>query len=177
MAAHQTDRPEGAAGGDLELGIERRLLLIGLATTYLMPFASPGIAQHAIVGGHDAFLNISKFLTGRSSLDLHQSARLYEALVADTPEIAPGIEQLLTLVDHRKIEAGRLQHLLDEEKSPLASVPRRIVTAWYTGIVGEGGRARCITFETSLMHEVVADRLRPPSYCFGPHGSWLAAPV
>jgi hypothetical protein len=46
-------------------------------------------------------------------------------------------------------------------------LPRRIVTAWYTGVVGEGARARCITFETSLMHQIVADRLNPPSYCHG----------
>jgi hypothetical protein len=28
-----------------------------------------------------------------------------------------------------------------------------------------------------LMHQVVADRLSPPSYCYGSHGSWAQAPV
>jgi hypothetical protein len=59
----------------------------------------------------------------------------------------------------------------------LSALPRQIVTAWYTGIVGEDERARCITFETSLMYVVVADRLNPPSYCSGPYGTWLDKPA
>jgi hypothetical protein len=77
----------------------------------------------------------------------------------------------------RKIDAGQLQRALDAEGSALAVLPRKIMTAWYIGIVGEGGCARCVTFETSLMHVAVADRLNLPSYCYRPHGSWAEAPI
>ena len=81
------------------------------------------------------------------------------------------------MIGQRKIEPSELQPTLDAEQSPLSALPRKIVTAWYTGIVGEGERARCIMFETSLMYVVVADRLNPPSYCSGPYGTWVDKPA
>jgi hypothetical protein len=83
---------------------------------------------------------------------------------------------LLLLITERKLAIGRLQPTLDTEASRLVSLPRKIVSAWYTGIVGEGERARCVAFETSLMYAVVKDRLTPPSYCHGPHASWASQP-
>jgi hypothetical protein len=80
-------------------------------------------------------------------------------------------------MDERKIDPAQLQQALDAEQSLLTAVPRSIVKAWYTGIVGEAERARCITFETSLMHVAVADRLNPPSYCYGSYGSWMDQPA
>ena len=71
----------------------------------------------------------------------------------------------------------QLQALLDGEHSPLALLPRRIVSAWYLGIVGEGEHARCVAFETALNAAVVADVLKPPTYCYGVYGSWARKPV
>ncbi|MGE0257811.1 MAG: sugar dehydrogenase complex small subunit [Alphaproteobacteria bacterium] len=164
-------------GQDCGPDLQRRMLLTGIAAACLSSFVPPGAAQPAGDAGPETFLNISKFLTGRSSLDVGQSARLYEALAADLPKFEADIRALLALVVDRRIDAAHLQQILDAENSPLAALPRGIVTAWYTGIVGEGGAARCITFETSLMYQVVADRLRPPSYCYGTHGSWTEPPV
>jgi hypothetical protein len=153
------------------------MLLTGLAAAYLSSFISAVDAQPAADAARDAFLRISMFLTGRPSLDLEQSRRLYEALVADVPQFEAEVQGLLTLVNDRNIDAAHLQQILDGEGSALAPLPRKIMTAWYTGIVGEGGAARCITFETSLMYQVVADRLKPPSYCYGAYGSWMEEPV
>jgi hypothetical protein len=67
-------------------------------------------------------------LTGRSLLDVERNPRLYElALVAD-----------------RRLDAAHLHRTLDAENSPLVSLRRRIVTAWYTEVVGEGG-ARAVS--------------------------------
>jgi hypothetical protein len=44
---------------------------------------------------------------------------------------------LLDLVERSNIDAGRVQQLLDQEDSSLAYLPRMIMTAWYTGIVGD----------------------------------------
>jgi len=99
------------------------------------------------------------------------------ALAAELPGFQGDVEALHALIGARGIDPGQLQQTLDAEQSPLAALPRQIVTAWYTGVVGEGGRARCITFETSLMHVIVADHLSPPSYCYGPYGSWVETPA
>ncbi len=177
MTTDHGDSPDAAADQSCQPDPERRMLLTGLAAACLSSFISPLAAQPAADAARSAFLRISTFLTGRPSLDLEQSRRLYEALVADVPQFEAEVQGLLTLVTDRNVDAAHLQQILDGEGSALASLPRKIMTAWYTGIVGEGGAARCITFETSLMHQLVADRLNPPSYCYGPHGSWTDAPV
>jgi hypothetical protein len=120
---------------------------------------------------------VSRILTGRPSLDPDQAARLYEALAADSPGFPADVQALRSFIDERQPDPTQLQQALDAEQSPLIGVPRSIVKAWYTGIVGEAERARCITFETSLMHVAVADRLNPPSYCYGSYGSWMDQPA
>jgi hypothetical protein len=69
-----------------------------------------------------------------------------------------------------------LQEVLDAEHSALAPLPRRIVTAWYLGVVGEGEHARVVAFETALNAVAVADVLKPPTYCYGAYGSWTKKP-
>ncbi len=156
---------------------DRRALLAGLTATYLFSHVPTAMAQPADAAPRDAFMAASRILTGRPSLDADQAARLYEALVTDSPSFPADVQALLAFIDQRKIDPLQLQQTLDAEQSPLTAVPRSIVKAWYTGIVGEAERARCITFETSLMHLAVADRLNPPSYCYGSYGSWTAQPV
>jgi hypothetical protein len=161
-------------GDDGEPDPQRRALLTGLAAAYLSWVVAPAHAQTA--AAQDAFLAFSKYLTGRPSLDPGQAERLQEAF-ADAPQFATELPALLAWIEERAIKAGQLQRALDAEGSALAALPRRIVTAWYTGVVGEGARARCITFETSLMHQIVADRLNPASYCYGGYGSWVDIPA
>jgi hypothetical protein len=170
------DEPTVAFGHTGEPDPQRRMLLAGLAAACLSTLVPPAVAQPAATSP-DAFIAVSRFLTGRSTLDATQAARLQEALVTDIPGFVSDVQALLSLVEQRKIDPGQLQHTLDAEQSALAALPRRIVTAWYTGVVGEGERARCITFETSLMHVSVADRLNPPSYCNGSYGTWAQQPL
>jgi hypothetical protein len=165
--------PDGHHGPDPD----RRGILIGLTATYLFSYVPLALAQPADAAPRGAFMAVSRILTGRASLDADQAARLYEALMADAPGFAANVQALRSLMDERRIDPAQLQSTLDAEQSPLAAVPRDIVKAWYTGIVGEAERTRCVTFETSLMHVAVADRLNPPSYCYGSYGSWVAQPA
>jgi hypothetical protein len=171
------DEPNTSPGEHAEPDPDRREVLIGLTATYLFSYVPAAMAQPADVGARDAFMAVSRILTGRPSLDADQAARLYEALVTDTPSFAADVQALRSFIEERRIDPVQLQSTLDAEQSPLTAVPRSIVKAWYTGIVGEAERARCITFETSLMHVAVADRLNPPSYCYGSYGSWMDQPA
>ena len=62
-------------------------------------------------------------------------------------------------------------------RSPLATLPRKIVSAWFLGIVGSGEQARCIAYETALNAVIVADVLKPPTYAYGVYGSWEKKPT
>jgi len=171
------DEPEASLRHGAGPDPDRRTLLTGLTVACLVPYVPSALAQPADAAPREAFMAVSRILTGRPSLDPDQAARLYAALAADAPGFAADVQALRSFIDERKIGPARLQQVLDAEQSPLTTVPRNIVKAWYTGIVGEAERARCITFETSLMHVAVADRLNPPSYCYGSYGSWMDQPA
>jgi Membrane bound FAD containing D-sorbitol dehydrogenase len=155
----------------------RMLLMTALAASATAALIPPAVAAPAADAGRDAFLATSKILTGRSSLDLEEASRLYDALVADDPQFSADMQALHTLIDQRKIDPLRLQQVLDTEHSTLAALPRKIMTAWYIGVVGQSQNARCLSFETSLVYQTVSDHLKPPSYCYGVYGSWAEKPA
>lgn len=172
---------------DVVVDPHRRLLLSGLVATcasLVMPFATT--QTHAQSHPHYAagfvtapasFIEVSRILTGRSSLDIAQAGVLYRALTHDDFAFEIQHSQLLAIIKDQQIDPMQLQKLLDTQRSTLAPVPREIVTAWYTGIVGVGERAKCVTFETNLLNLITADKLKPPSYSYGAYGSWAAKPV
>lgn len=155
----------------------RRRLLVGLLTAYtasLIPWALAQPVPHADRG---AFTALSAILVGRQALDAAQTARLYDALAADDAHFSTDVQALLTLINQRQIDPLQLQSVLDTEHSPLAPLPRKIVSAWCLGIVGSGEDARCIAYETALNAVVVADVLKPPTYAYGTYGSWANKPI
>lgn len=155
----------------------RRTVLAGLLGAYAASLIPWALAQPVADTEQGAFLALSAILAGRQSLDGAQAKRLYDALKADDPGFPAATQALLALINQRQIDPLQLQQVLDSEKSLLVPLPRIIVSAWYMGIVGKGDRARCLAFETALNAEVVADVLKPPTYAYGPYGSWTRKPV
>jgi hypothetical protein len=155
-------------------GGERRLLKLSVKSASLIPWA---LAQPVADANRGAFVAVSAILAGRQALDEAQAKRLYDALVADDPGFPAAASALLALINQRSIDPLKLQAALDAERSPLAPLPRRIVTAWYLGVVGEDERARVVAFETALNAVAVADVLKPPTYCYGVYGSWTKKPA
>jgi hypothetical protein len=164
---------EHAAG----VGLQRRTVAVGLATAWAMAPLSWGAIQTAPAADRDVFLALSSWLTGRPSLDAGLANRLYELLAADDASLAGGVRGLWALVNERRIDPAKLQQVLDAEKSAYARLPRAIATAWFLGIVGEGDKARCVALESALNAAVVADVLKPPTYCHGAYASWARSPV
>jgi hypothetical protein len=154
----------------------RRMMLgalLSASTAALIPWA---LATPVADEASGAFLALSAIIAGRQSLDAVQARRLYAALCFDDAGFAPAAQALLALINTRKLDVSTLQHTLDDEKSPLAGVPRKVATAWFSGIVGSGAKARCLAYETALNAQIVADVLKPPSYAYGAYGSWTAQP-
>jgi hypothetical protein len=148
--------------------------LLSATTAALIPWA---LAEPVTDAGSGAFLALSAIIAGRQSLDAVQAKRLYAALTADDAGFPAAAQALLTLINDRKLDLTVLQKTLDDEKSPLAAVPRKVATAWFSGIVGSGAKARCLAYETALNAQIVADVLKPPSYGYGVYGSWTKKPI
>ncbi|MGI4861307.1 MAG: sugar dehydrogenase complex small subunit [Janthinobacterium lividum] len=124
-----------------------------------------------------AFLRVSRLLTGRTTLDVAQAARLHAGLVAAQPDYLAQLRDLDAFIVQHEATAGALQALLDAAHAPFAGLPRQVAIAWYVGVVGTGAGARCVTYETSLMNVLVADQVTPASYAYGPYGSWARPPL
>ena len=124
-----------------------------------------------------AFIALSAIIAGFNSFDPDLAARLHEALLALDPSFDEKVRSLLALIEQHKVDPVRLQATLDAEGSSLAPFPRVIASAWFLGIVGSGDTARCIAYEDALNAVIVSDVLKPPTYCYGPYGSWARKPV
>lgn len=154
----------------------RRRVLAGLLTAYTATLIPWALAQAVPDEQRGAFAAVSAILVGRPSLDAAQASRTYEALVADNAHFPVDVQALLALVNERHIDPLQLQGVLDAEHPALASLPRRIMSAWVLGVVGSGEHARCIAYESALDAVIVADVLKPPTYAYGAYGSWSAKP-
>jgi hypothetical protein len=155
----------------------RRLLLAAIAGSYAASLIPWALAQPVRNGETGAFVALSALLVGRPSLDAALAQRLYNALAADDAGFGAAAQSLLSLIEARRIDPLQLQQALDAERSPLAPLPRRIMTAWCLGIVGSGDKAHCVAYEEALNARMVADVLKPPTYAYGPHGSWARKPA
>ncbi len=180
--AEQTDAQAGIEGGTMPdsnhpVNERRRQILGGLLTAYtatLIPFA---VAQPIENDEQGSFLALSAILVGRQSLDKALAKRFYDGLIAEDNGFAAAAKSLLTLINQQQLDPMALQAALDSAHPELARLPRRIVRAWYVGVVGEGINERCLAYENTLMNEVVKKELRPPTYAYGAPGSWSEPPT
>ena len=155
---------------------KRRAVLSGFIGGFVASLVPWSLAAPADVE-QASFLAVSAILVGRAMLDANQADRLFAALKANDAGFVAATRDLLTYVNDRKVDPLKLQAMLDEEKSPLARLPRTIAAAWWLGIVGDGDKARSLAFEKALNAQLVSDVLKPPTYAYGPYGSWARKPV
>jgi len=136
----------------------RALLLGGLA-----------LAVSGITGLHAAppdgfthFMAVSQALTARTDLDPAIGRALFEALCRSDANFPAALSAFPA-----------------REDAAASDLPtsKAILNGWYCGIVGSGAHATCVIYVAALMNAVVADVLTPPTYAFGPYGSWAARPV
>lgn len=154
--------------------------LFSLPLTALADGPTSGAASNAPAPEHplvtpvdtQAFLAVSKALTGHDDLNPQTAGRLLQAMRDDNAAFADKAAALAvlakgTLAPNAYLEAAKPLGLRD---TALA-----IVAAWYTGTVGSGPRARLIAYKEALMYWPVRDALTVPTYCTnGP--LWFTAP-
>jgi hypothetical protein len=154
----------------------RRTVLGCLLAGYAGLCIAPALGQPNEQQSRAAFLAVSRVLTGRTELDDVLGARLYGAFAAYDARFTVAVTELEHLLAEQGGMLEGLQAAL-EGAPQMAQLARLIVTGWYTGIVGDGEKMRCVAYENALNAVIVSDVLRPPGYCHGPYGSWAREPV
>ncbi|MBN3857067.1 sorbitol dehydrogenase [Paraburkholderia sp. Ac-20340] len=166
----------------------RRQFLIGttvLATLSVAGLGALGVAHAQAAATADAgaaadfaaFMKLSQYLTGKSTLDVEIGRAILAGLRGDDASASTTIAQLNDFVASTNTPANTLQSVLDASQPALAKLPKKVVTAWYLGVVGTGKHARTVAYEQALMYPPIADVIVMPSYARGVPGYWAKPPV
>lgn len=154
--------------------------LVGLARHAGLPCLSGAFAQTVTGGANDAefaaFMDLSRYLTGKNSLDVEIGHAIFANLVDGDLHFTQQVAQLNDFVASSKTPANGLQQVLDGSQPALATVPKRIMPAWYLGVVGTGARARTVAYEQALMYPPISDVIVMPSFARGVPGYWAQPP-
>lgn len=154
--------------------------LVGLARHAGLPGIGNALAQAASGGANDAdfaaFMRLSQYLTGKNSLDADIGHAIFANLIDGDPHFTQQVAQLNDFVASSTTPANGLQAVLDSSQPALANVPKRIMPAWYLGVVGTGAKARTVAYEQALMYPPIADVIVMPSFARGVPGYWAQPP-
>jgi len=160
----------------LTAGLWHANALAADATTAASGAAVPASPAHDAATVRTAFIRVSKALCGDIPLDATQATVLLDGLQQQDGGFGDACVALDAFIAAQAPDPLQWQAALDAAKAPFAALPRRIVSAWYIGVVGSGTKARALTYVSSLMYRVTADKVRPPSYAYGAYGTWRVDP-
>jgi len=161
----------GSVDGD---GFTRRQVVLGVAAAAaqagLVGWPALGGAQPAAgsaAGTVDSalarqFLAFSKAITGHDDLDPVTAVRIREAMTRGDAAFA---QHATALADLAGSDISPEALLEAAAGAGLRDAALAVVSAWYTGTVGEGPRATVVAYEQALMYRPVADGLSAPTYC------------
>lgn len=154
-------------------GITRRTLLEGLGAFSVLSFVAPlSVAATPATDLADTFMQLSMRLTEVKLLNPALSQRLYQALKSNNAAFDGALHALDSAVNAAGT-ADLTAVLAPTEKR----TAKAILSAWYTGIVGEGLDAKVITYRHALQFKAVDDVLVIRSYCPNKPGFWASQPT
>lgn len=122
-----------------------------------------------------AFLQLSSFLTGQP-LNPVLGDRFLAALAKRMPNLHADIASLQRLIVEGKAADMDAFLALPSVDPALMGTVRKIVSAWYLGVVGEPEDAELITYAEALMYRPTRGILPIPTYGPGPN-AWGPNPV
>lgn len=151
-------------------------MMSGVAGQLLLTSRAKAAPDGAAPGpGAQAFQAVSRILTGKADLQPVLALALYEAFVRTTPDVDTALAALQASLAADPLGEDGKTAFTDAQKAQ-QGLAQAILQAWYLGTVGKGRKAVCITYIDALANRAVAAELTPPSYSYGPCGSWRTKP-
>lgn len=161
-------------------GLQRRQLLGGflvVGAVQLVPWAAAISPAPSPPTTSPAFMALSRYLTERDDLNPHLAARMQAALQGLDSAFVAQADTLWKWIDSNRIALADLNTRLKADMPALAALPGQVMQAWAMGIVGSGAQTRVVAYEYALNAQLVSDKLKPPTYSYGTHGSWTRNPT
>jgi hypothetical protein len=159
---------------DSVIRLQRRAVLALVPAAALCSWLpKAALAADALPTPTDAFLLLSKLLTGFPDVNPELAIRLRDALVNVDSATSQAVGRLIPIGLHAPDDSTLMTSARD---AGLAEAAFAVVAAWYTGTVGSGARPAVVAYADALMYRTVADGLAPPTYALGGPAWWVAAP-
>ncbi|MBU3059302.1 sugar dehydrogenase complex small subunit [Pseudomonas indica] len=114
----------------------------------------------------ETLMQVSRRLTGREALEEVIGKRIRDILAQRHPEFPDLLAQL----------ADSLEQDPAQWSDPLQRMTRDLLSGWYLGYIGDPGQTVLVSYELALMHGLVADVLKPRTYCATRPGDWATLP-
>jgi len=147
-------------------GVASQLLLSTRAVAALTP-AGQGLTD---------FIAVSRTLTGKAEINPTLALALYQAFVKDSAQTDTALAGLKAMLGAGEVLAHDDKTAFAEAQKAEQALAQAILQAWYLGVVGKGKKSVCVAYIDTLSNQAVADVLVPPSFSYGPCGSWSAKP-
>ncbi|WGY45697.1 sugar dehydrogenase complex small subunit [Vibrio sp. ABG19] len=160
----------------------RVLKMVGVVTIagaagQLLPLSSLHAAQPpAKLPQLDGFLQVSRLLTGIDTLNETVAHALVIALDKTQKDFAASLIQLKTLFQSQPELLEQEQLAFGDIHANSEQLAKEILSGWYNGVVGTGFDALYVTYINNLANQLVSDKVVPPSFSYGPIGSWAQQP-
>ncbi|MCM2132099.1 sorbitol dehydrogenase family protein [Larsenimonas rhizosphaerae] len=144
--------------------------LAGAAGSAMMLSPFKAFAAQAGVPSLGVFMRLSQALCEKTALNPAVGQPLLKALLNAHDGFGDRLRSLADAVPEG--QAVPVDGLNAEQRR----TAKRILSAWYTGIVGEGDQARVVTYRHALQFKAVDDILVIRSYCPNEPGFWAVKP-
>jgi fructose 5-dehydrogenase small subunit len=151
----------------------RAVLTLVPAAALCLWFRETVLAADDVATATDAFLLLSKRLTGFPDINPELAIRLREALINVVPATSQAVARLIPIGLHASDDSTLM---MTARNAGLGEAALAVVGAWYTGTVGSDAHAEVVAYADALMYRTVADGLAPPTYALGGPAWWVSAP-
>ena len=149
----------------------RVVLALVPAAAFCLWLRESAVAADTAATPPEAFVLLSRLLTGFPDVNPELAIRLREALLNVESTTSQAIARLIGL--HASDDSTLMMTARD---AGLGEAALAVVGAWYTGTVGSDAHAEVVAYADALMYRTVADGLAPPTYALGGPAWWVSAP-
>jgi hypothetical protein len=154
--------------------VETAVLAAGLVLIDAMP--APEASEEPEIRDAD-LMKLVVFLTNKADLSAELVVRAHRALLAERPSFDQRLKALIQRIDAaglHDVEEFRASSLAKESDLMMTSIA--VISALYTGRVGNSYRGHLVSFEEALMYRPTADVTVIPTYARAAPGYWAKAP-
>ncbi|WKX27687.1 sugar dehydrogenase complex small subunit [Tatumella ptyseos] len=120
-----------------------------------------------------AFIKVTQTITEHKHVNAELAAHFFNAFVKKSPSFAQQITPLVQLIQEGMSAASFAEKA---QGTGLQTLLQQIVTAWYTGTVGDDYHGILVSYQQAWMYRTVSDGLVVPTYC-GNGPLWWTVPV